>query len=77
MKKLFQNKEYDIVVNFAAEKRMDKKPSVYKAQIFDLSRFCGYYASKLKSLKRFIEISTSFVYKGNSKKSKEDSVLKP
>ncbi|KAJ0410692.1 hypothetical protein ATCC90586_008277 [Pythium insidiosum] len=61
---------YDFVFNLAGETKCGLSESVYASKCRDLSVKCAKYASQKRSelgIRRFIEVSTAFVYKSQAK----------
>jgi len=70
-------KQFNIVLNFAAETKYGQTDEVYKEKVLDLTTKVA-TESKNRGVERFIELSTSQVYDCENKKpSKENGKLKP
>lgn len=69
-------KEYDYVINLAAETKYGHNDEVYNERVKHLSLSCAAEAAK-HNVKRFIEVSTAQVYEANNKPKKENGPLDP
>ncbi|ETN18642.1 hypothetical protein PPTG_04180 [Phytophthora nicotianae INRA-310] len=68
---------YDFVFNLAGETKCGLSETVYASKCRDLSVKCAKKAQEV-GVKRYIEVSTAFVYKSQVKQSaKEDAELQP
>ncbi|KAJ3182671.1 hypothetical protein HDU87_008010 [Geranomyces variabilis] len=69
-------KEFDYVINLAAETKYGQSDAVYDERTYQLSVACGKEAAKRK-VKVFLEVSTAQVYESDKKPSGEEGKLKP
>jgi len=71
-----EGKNYDYVVNLAAETKYGHNDEVYKERVEHLSIACATEAAK-HNVKRFVEVSTAQVYEANDKAKKENGKIDP
>ncbi|GLD92701.1 hypothetical protein PINS_up001280 [Pythium insidiosum] len=67
---------YDFVFNLAGETKCGLSEAVYASKCRDLSIKCAKYAAQKRSelgIRRFIEVSTAFVYKSQAKQPANES----
>jgi len=69
-------KEYDYVINLAAETKYGHNDEVYNERVRHLSLSCATEAAK-HNVKRFVEVSTAQVYEATSKPKTEKGNLDP
>jgi len=69
-------KEYDYVINLAAETKYGHNDEVYNERVRHLSLSCATEAAK-HNVKRFVEVSTAQVYEATSKPKTEKGALDP
>eukprot|EP01087_Luapelamoeba_hula_P014150 TRINITY_DN409_c0_g1_i1.p1 TRINITY_DN409_c0_g1~~TRINITY_DN409_c0_g1_i1.p1 ORF type:complete len:367 (+),score=67.06 TRINITY_DN409_c0_g1_i1:277-1377(+) len=69
-------KNYDYVINVAAETKYGHNDDVYKERVHHLSVACATEAAK-HNVKRFIEVSTAQVYEPSNKAKNESGRIEP
>ncbi|KAI9094380.1 hypothetical protein DFS34DRAFT_643409 [Phlyctochytrium arcticum] len=69
-------KEFDYVINLAAETKYGQSDEVYDERTYQLSVAVAKEAAKRK-IPLFLEVSTAQVYESDKKPSREDSKIKP
>jgi len=69
-------KNYDFVINLAAETKYGHNDEVYKERVKHLSLSCAAEAAKHR-IRRFIEVSTAQVYEPTNKSKSESGPLDP
>jgi len=67
---------FDYVINLAAETRFDLGEESHKRNTLLAANVCGTLSAEYK-VKKFIHLSTAFVYTSSSKALKEDAKLEP
>jgi nucleoside-diphosphate-sugar epimerase len=69
-------KQFDIVIDLASTAEYGKDKETYQQRVIDIVKVCGEEAKK-RGIKKWIEVSTSQVYKPESAPSDENAKLKP
>lgn len=76
LERIFRDQYFDFVFNLASETRFGQPEHLYASRCSDLSYLCALKSAEY-GVKRFIEVSTAFVYGNSTQQCTEDSPINP